>query len=166
MAARIPLGLRYVTTTDVPAPIEHKLSIYQGPCIPLSLRAGGRFVTQSLRELIRSSILMILGTPIGTYIHEPNFGSAMSELLFEPNDQILKSLAERYVIDAVSRWEPRVEVISAGVQADEHDMTVTMHYMIKELSVPDLFQFKAARFSTTSSLRVVTSANLLPGQNS
>ena len=57
---------------------------------------------------INESIRQILGTTPGERVMLPEFGSRLNELLFEPNDAILKALARVYVVDAIRRWDKRI----------------------------------------------------------
>ena len=59
---------------------------------------------------INESIQQILDTSPGERVMLPEFGSRLRELIFEPNNAVLKALARVYVIDAIKRWEKRVTV--------------------------------------------------------
>ena len=59
---------------------------------------------------INESIQQILSTCPGERVMLPEFGSRLRDLLFEPNNAVLKALARVYVIDAIKRWEKRVMV--------------------------------------------------------
>ncbi|MBI5788695.1 MAG: GPW/gp25 family protein [Candidatus Schekmanbacteria bacterium] len=61
-------------------------------------------------EHINESLQQILATSPGERVMLPEFGSRLRELLFEPNNAVLKTLARVYVIDAIKRWEKRVTV--------------------------------------------------------
>ena len=61
-------------------------------------------------ENINESIQQILATSPGERVMLPEFGSRLRELLFEPNNAVLKTLARVYIIDAVKRWEKRIIV--------------------------------------------------------
>ncbi len=74
---------------------------------------GGTEVSVAVSEKydhINESIQQILATSPGERVMLPEFGSRLRELLFEPNDAVLKTLARVYVIDAIKRWEKRVIV--------------------------------------------------------
>lgn len=76
-------------------------------------RSGGAqvsTVTSTDHAHIHESILQILGTCPGERFMNPEFGSGLRDLVFEPNDSVLKGLIRHYVIDAVERWEKRVIV--------------------------------------------------------
>lgn len=76
-------------------------------------RSGGAqvsTVTSMDHAHIHESILQILGTRPGERFMNPEFGSRLRDLVFEPNDSILEGLIRHYVIDAIERWEKRVYV--------------------------------------------------------
>ncbi len=88
-------------------------------------RSGGAqvsTVTSMDHAHIHESILQILGTRPGERFMNPEFGSRLKDLVFEPNDSVLKGLIRHYVIDAVERWEKRVYV--TDVTFDDSPETV------------------------------------------
>ncbi len=88
-------------------------------------RSGGAQVstiTSMDHAHIHESILQILGTRPGERFMNPEFGSRLKDLVFEPNDSILKGLIRHYVIDAIERWEKRVYV--TDVTFDDSPETV------------------------------------------
>ena len=83
-------------------------------------RSGGAQIslaTSTEHEHIHESIIQILGTWPGERFMRPEFGSRLKDLVFEPNDEVLKGLIRHYVIDAVKRWEKRIVV--TGVAFDD-----------------------------------------------
>lgn len=92
----MPLDARYIGSTLA---------------IPLKVKAGGGlYVLTSPTAVLRQSIYVILATRIGERLLNPEFGSRLPELLFEPNDIILATLGTQYIREALRRWEPRIEV--------------------------------------------------------
>lgn len=88
-------------------------------------RSGGAqvsTVTSMDHAHIHESILQILGTRPGERFMNPEFGSRLRDLVFEPNDSVLKGLIRHYVIDAIERWEKRVYV--TDVTFDDSPETV------------------------------------------
>lgn len=88
-------------------------------------RSGGAqvsTVTSMDHAHIHESILQILGTRPGERLMNPEFGSRLKDLVFEPNGQVLKGLIRHYVIDAIERWEKRVYV--TDVSFDDSPETV------------------------------------------
>jgi hypothetical protein len=78
-------------------------------------------------EHINESIRQILGTSPGERVMLPEFGSRLKELLFEPNNAVLKSLARVYVIDAIRRWEKRVIVKKVQIDNDPEQSLLNIH---------------------------------------
>ena len=103
-----------------------------------SPRTGGTAVSSSTSfhpDHIHESITQILGTRLGERIHRPDFGSRLHELVFEPNDRVLKALLRQYISQALHRWEPRIRVASIAfddnpVVTDQNRLDVHMHYSI------------------------------------
>jgi phage baseplate assembly protein W len=48
----------------------------------------------------------------------PEYGTHLSRLLFAPNDDTTAGLAIHYVRQALTRWEPRVEIVELDAGAD------------------------------------------------
>lgn len=107
---------------------------YRGLALPITRYGGDYFASKELLDLVWSSIVLILSTPIGTRIMLPEFGSRISDLLWEPNDEVLRSLAKTYIIDAIGRWEPRVQILDLSVSSSESTLTMSMKFLVKNLS--------------------------------
>ena len=79
---------------------------------------GGIELVADGRE-IDESIMIILGTSPGERVMRPQFGCRIHELVFHPLNSEILGMAERYVLEALHRWEPRIEVQSVDVEIDE-----------------------------------------------
>ena len=102
-------------------------------------RSGGaRISTATSREQehIHESIRQILGTRRGERFLLPEFGSRLHELLFEGNDAILQGLLRHEVIDALTRWEPRIVIEQVIMVPDGHAIQVNIHYRLIASQVP------------------------------
>lgn len=98
-------------------------------------RSGGAqvsTVTSMDHAHIHESILQILGTRPGERFMNPEFGSRLRALVFEPNDSVLKGLIRHYVIDAIERWETRVYV--TDVTFDDSPETVDANTIAVRIS--------------------------------
>ncbi len=60
---------------------------------------------------IQQSILIILGTARGERVMRPDFGSRLRELVFAPSSSSTSALAAHYVTEALTTWEPRIDVL-------------------------------------------------------
>ena len=109
-----------------------------GIAFPLSFtnsRKVGTIRQSNAGERINDSIHIILATRIGERLMNPEFGSRLPELVFEPNDASLKRLLVYYTSDALKRWEKRVEVIRVVIlsdyQDDRNQIGVQIEYTIR-----------------------------------
>lgn len=60
---------------------------------------------------IRQAIRMIISTTPGERVMRPAYGCDLRKLAFEPNDDTTAGLAIHYVRRALTRWEPRIELL-------------------------------------------------------
>lgn len=75
----------------------------------------GVIATSNAGERIKDSIHLILATGIGERLFNPEFGSRLPELVFEPSDEVLYRLLVIYTANALSRWEKRIKVESINL---------------------------------------------------
>ena len=86
-------------------------------------------------ENIRQNILIILGTRLGERQMLPDFGCRIFDLLFAPNSPSTTSTAASYVKEAISRWEPRVEVLNVDASlANSGTIKIQLSYRIRATS--------------------------------
>jgi len=106
----------------------------RGWSFPPGLNSRGGIALVSYNEKIAQSIAIILNTPIGQRVMRPTFGSRLHELIFAPSNPETFGLAEMYVQDALTFWEPRIELldVSAGIDdAQPGAMLIHISYLIK-----------------------------------
>lgn len=103
---------------------------YRGIAAPITKKQGDYWKSVPTLDLVWSSIVLILGTPLGTRIMLPEFGSLVPTLVFEPNDEALVALGKRYVIDAIDKWEPRVTLRDVSIIIEEHTFSIYMIYIV------------------------------------
>ena len=83
-------------------------------------RAGGIAMSE-LDESIRQSIFIILGTAPGERVMRPNFGCGIHDLVYAPNNLNTAALAAHFTIEALNKWEPRIEEVEAHADASDDD---------------------------------------------
>jgi len=88
-----------------------------GLAFPLQPGVAG-LAQASGQAKVEQSIRVILGTQYGERVMRPQFGSNLRALVFAPNNASTASLARHYVTEALSRWEPRIDVQDAVVTND------------------------------------------------
>ncbi|WP_416978244.1 GPW/gp25 family protein [Streptomyces sp. T028] len=82
-------------------------------------------------EAIRQSIRMILGTAPGERVMRPDFGCGIHDAVFDTNDATTAGRVSRSVREALTRWEPRIDVLdvhAAPDPEDRHSLLIEINY--------------------------------------
>jgi phage baseplate assembly protein W len=64
---------------------------------------------------IKESIRQILLTNMGERVMEPEFGSNLRKLVFESNSPSIRTIAINFAVNALKRWEKRINILSAVI---------------------------------------------------
>lgn len=108
--------------------------IGRGWAFPPRLDHRGQIATVGGATEIEQAMLIILHTAPGQRVMRPEFGCRLHELVFAPNNSQTAGLAERYVREALGRWEPRIELDRVLVTPDEGNrarLSISVTYRIK-----------------------------------
>jgi hypothetical protein len=81
-----------------------------GWAFPLHVDGAGGIALSRGESDIEQAIRIILGTARGERRMRPNFGCAIHDLVFAPNDESTWGLARYAVEEALGWWEPRIDV--------------------------------------------------------
>lgn len=103
-----------------------------------------RISTVSGSASIRQAILMLLSTRPGERVMRPDYGSYLHRLLFAPNDATTAGLAIHYVRRALTRWEPRIDILALDANASADDsgrLDITLEYREKASRVQEHLLF-------------------------
>jgi hypothetical protein len=96
---------------------------------------------------IRQAIMILLSTRPGERIMRPDYGCPLHRLAFEPNDAATSGLALHYIRAALTRWEPRIDIISlaaepdAGINAETGRLVMRLQYRVRATSEIAAMQF-------------------------
>lgn len=66
---------------------------------------------------VRQALLLLLSTTPGERVMRPDYGCNLHRLVFAPNDATTAGLAMHYVRQAITHWEPRVEILRLDAEA-------------------------------------------------
>jgi len=94
---------------------------------------GGMGLVSGNDDIVRA-IHIILITPIGQRVMRSTFGSRLHELVFADINAETLGLAELYVKEALTLWEPRIEVLNVHSEPDpaHHGvLNIAIGYRIK-----------------------------------
>ncbi len=114
---------------------KNKEYLGRGLAFPLQVNPRGEIALASGERDIEQAIRIILSTRPGERVMRPEFGCRAHELLFEPRDVVLQTLMQRYVQQALDRWEPRIQLQGVNVFFDDSadgGVFVEINYIIKE----------------------------------
>lgn len=106
----------------------------RGWAFPVHIDDRRRVATATEDADVRQAIRIILSTSLGERVMRPQFGSRLYELVFEPANPTTARRAERYVAEALDRWEPRIEVVDVVAtpeSGDEGVLLIEVTYRIK-----------------------------------
>jgi uncharacterized protein len=79
-----------------------------GFAFPIDVNVQGSVQLSNNTPNLEESIIIILGTKLGDRLYRPNFGSRLSELVFEPMNTKTLLMIRLYVEEALEMWEPRI----------------------------------------------------------
>lgn len=118
--------------------------IGSGITFPIELTSEGRPPIEDNVKLINSSIMAILNWPYAHRFFNEAFGCRVSELLEEPNDDIVKTLISHFIVDALTTWERRIIINNSGVSIVSFDNTkveIKLNYRINATKTEETFIF-------------------------
>jgi phage baseplate assembly protein W len=87
------------------------------PINPVVDSTGDLSSVQNLNS-VKQSIYMILNTPKGTRIFNPEYGSRLKSFLFEPYDDTTARRIGTDLSESLNNWEPRITIININVDMD------------------------------------------------
>lgn len=111
----------------------------RGWAFPIHLNNRGQVSLATGDDELHQAIHIILSTAPGERVMRPDFGCRIHDLIFAPNDLITAATAERYVKEALGRWEPRISVNRVEAIPSEDQLGVLMisvDYTIKSTHDP------------------------------
>ncbi|HEX7079412.1 MAG TPA: GPW/gp25 family protein [Gammaproteobacteria bacterium] len=104
------------------------------------LSASGGLALLEGSAAIRQAIMILLSTRPGERLMRPDYGCPLHRLAFEPNDAATAGLAIHYIRSALTRWEPRIDILSlvtepgADIDAESGRLAVRLEYRVRATS--------------------------------
>lgn len=104
-----------------------------GWAFPLATDDRGGIAMTSHGEELDAALRMILSTAPGERVMRPTFGCAIWDLLFAPLNAQTLGLLEAAVREAITQWEPRVDVdkVTAAPGAEQGRVEIRLVYRVK-----------------------------------
>ena len=96
--------------------------------------------TKTDDNAIRGALRNLIYTKHYERPFQPGLGCQLSDLLFENSDPLTLIVAERVIADAITKYEPRVQLITVQVTPnDANDVFIQVEYKIKNTQEPAIF---------------------------
>lgn len=99
--------------------------------------------TFTTKDQAYSNLKNLLLTYKGERIYQPNFGTDLPKVLFEPSTQELKPIVSQIILNAVDYWLPYINIVDiTTVTAEDdpnlpHELKITITFSVQEtLGVP------------------------------
>lgn len=86
---------------------------------PVGLGPTGEIEMSEYEQDIHQAIRIILGTVPGERVMRPTFGCGIHDMVFTTLSMATLGQVETTVMEALTRWEPRIEVEAVKVSLDE-----------------------------------------------
>jgi uncharacterized protein len=96
----------------------------RGMAFPFAVAAGQVKVSGG-DEALRERIVQVLFTAPGERLDLPEFGCGLGQLVFEPNDELLKAATNFTLVQGLTRWLGD-EIVVDGVEVSQHDERVVV----------------------------------------
>lgn len=92
----------------------------------MQLDDRGEIALSRYEEDVREAIWIILSTAPGERLMRPDFGCGIHDFVFAPNNTRTAGLVRFQVEEALTRWEPRIELQEVKAQPDPSDPAVLL----------------------------------------
>ncbi len=96
----------------------------RGFAFPMGVDANGAIRLTTGPEELDTSIRVVLSTAPGERLMRPQFGCRIWELMFEPVNHNTLGLMAAATRDAITQWEPRVDVLDVVCTPDARDSSL------------------------------------------
>ena len=95
-------------------------------------------LTVSDEDAIKRSVKNIIFTILGEKPFEPNFGSVISQSLFELNTNLNEIRISDEIQQSLLNYEPRIDniVVTASIYPDSNELNCTVQYDIVGIPAP------------------------------
>ncbi len=89
---------------------------------PVQVDGTGRIALSQFEDDIREAVRIILLTARGERVMRPEFGTGLHNFVFETMSVTNIGTIQAAVQNALIQWEPRIELLSVSVEADQGEV--------------------------------------------
>jgi phage baseplate assembly protein W len=101
---------------------------------PVNINTAGQIGMSEYEEDIKEAIWIILSTAQGERVMRPAFGCGIHDFVFATVNISTLALIESRVREALTVWEPRIELINVTVlteEIDEGKLLISIDYKVR-----------------------------------
>jgi phage baseplate assembly protein W len=101
---------------------------------PVNVDAKGKIKMAEREADIKEAIWLILSTSKGERVMRLDFGCGIYDFVFAPINTTTIGLVEASVREALTLWEPRIELVNVNVSADkveEGKLLINIDYRVR-----------------------------------
>jgi phage baseplate assembly protein W len=101
---------------------------------PVNVNAKGQIKMSEHEEDIKEAIWIVLSTSKGERVMRPDFGCGIYEFVFATINTATMGLIEASVREALTFWEPRIELVNVNVSAEkaaEGKLLISIDYRVR-----------------------------------
>lgn len=101
---------------------------------PVNIDSKGHIGMSEYEEDIKEAIWIILSTSKGERVMRPDFGCGIHDFVFESINTATLGMIEASVREALTLWEPRIEIINVNALSDkinEGKLIISIDYMVR-----------------------------------
>lgn len=104
----------------------------QGWKFPVNVSAAGAITMSAHEEDIKEAIRIILSTSKGERVMRPDFGCGIYDFVFAPINTATIGMIEASVREALTLWEPRIELEKVSVEnVEEGKLLISIDYRVR-----------------------------------
>ena len=105
---------------------------------PFGIGEDRRIRTTDASDHIKDEIITVLLTSPGERVNQPEFGCGLKERVFSPNDEILSTLVDLKISQALDRWlGDKIVTDEVNVQSIDESLLIEIVYTVKESAEQD-----------------------------
>lgn len=99
---------------------------------PIRVNAKGGISYSSGPDRIQDAIWIVLATSLGERVMREDFGAGANDYVFQSNSDVVRAQLGAAVSAALTKWEPRIKLVSVTVQqgTEPSQVLIVIDYMI------------------------------------
>ena len=87
---------------------------------------------------ILQSVKNLIMTSVGEFLWAPLMGGGVGDLMFEPNDNMMRMQLHDRITQTISKFEPRVELVNLDIQRFENGYGIYINISFYALNYPQV----------------------------